>query len=142
MADAAHYAGFLGIWTLIPESCQYEQGDPPREATYRIAERGDELVFSMHWVDSEGKTHQMEFSGPPNGEPIPFDAGELADSLVVRAVSSRELTTAALSRGEELMVAQRQLDETGSAMRITQIVRFPNGSTEANVGVYRKNAAS
>ncbi len=142
MADVPLYAGFLGIWTLIPESCDYEQGEPPKEATYRIAEDGPRLVFSMHWVDSKGETHQHEFSGLPNGEPMPFNGGELADALVVHAVSARELTSSALSRGEELMVAQRQLDETGSAMRITQIVRFPGGSSESNVGVYRKSAAT
>ncbi|MCP4447184.1 MAG: hypothetical protein GY811_17820 [Myxococcales bacterium] len=142
MADTPLYAGFLGIWTLIPESCDYEQGEPPKEATYRIAVEGEELVFVMYWVDSDGSSQQVEFSGPPNGKPIPLDAGELADSLVVRAVSARELTTSAYSKGEELMVAQRQLDETGTAMRITQIVRFPNGSSECNVGVYRKSAAA
>lgn len=142
MADAPLYSGFLGIWTLIPESCDYEQGEPPVEATYRISEDGDTLVFVMHWVDDKGETHQLQFSGPPNGEPMPFNGGELADALVVTAVSARELTTSALSKGQELMIAQRQLDETGTAMRITQIVRFLNGSTESNVGVYRKNLAS
>tara|TARA_R110002096_G_scaffold16898_10_gene58011 strand:+ start:22665 stop:23093 length:429 start_codon:yes stop_codon:yes gene_type:complete len=142
MADAPLYAKFLGIWTLIPESCDYEQGEPPQEATCRIAKDGGNLAFAMHWVDIKGKTHQHEFSGPPNGKPMPFNGGELADALVVNAVSTRELTTSALSRGEELMVAQRQLDETGSAMRITQIVRFPGGSSQSNVGVYRKSAAS
>ncbi len=142
MDDNRPYAKFLGIWTLIPESCQYEQGDPPESATHRIAEDGGNLVFAMHWVDSKGNSHQMEFAGPPTGEAIPFDAGELADALVVRAVSARELTTSAMSRGQELMVAQRQLDETGTAMRITQIVRFPNGSSECNVGVYRKSVVA
>jgi len=143
MADVPLYAGFLGIWTLVPDSCDYEQGEPPKEATYRIGEEADDkLVFAMHWVDAKGETHQHEFSGEPNGKPMPFNGGELADALVVTAVSERELTTSALSRGEELMVAQRQLDETGSAMRITQIVRFPGGSSESNVGVYRKSAAS
>ena len=142
MADVPVYAGFLGIWTLIPESCNYEQGEAPKEATYRIAEDGAKLVFAMHWVDGKGKVHQHEFSGTPNGVPMPFNGGDLADSLVVSAVSARELTTSALSRGEELMVAQRQLDETGRAMRVTQIVRFPGGSNESNVGVYRKSAAS
>ncbi len=142
MSEAAVYAGFLGIWTLIPESCQYEQGDPPASATYRIAEDGDKLLFTMHWVDGTGETHQHEFSGVPDGVPVPFSGGELADQLVVRAVSPRELTSAALSNGEELMVAQRQLDETGTAMRITQVVRFQGGYTESNVGIYRKNLAS
>ncbi len=36
------------------------------------------------------------------------------------------------------MVAQRQLDDTGTAMRVTQLVRFPDGTHAANVSIYRK----
>ena len=140
MASTPLYAGFLGVWTLDPASCVYEQSEPPAEATYLISLDGEQLVFAMHWVDAQGESHQMQFSGPPNGKPMPFAGGELADSLVVRALSERELTTSAYSKGEELMVAQRQLDETGTAMRITQIVRFSNGYSESNVGVYRKSS--
>lgn len=133
------YAGFLGTWILLPESCDYEQGEPPASGTYRIEERDGRLEFAMDWTDSAGKTHHAEFSGVPDGRREPFDGGELADALSVTAVSARELTSAAYRNGAELMVAQRQLDDTGSAMRVTQLVRFLDGTHAANVGVYRKH---
>ena len=50
----------------------------------------------------------------------------------------RELNSYAYLNGHELMVAQRQLDDTAMAMRITQIVRLPDGSVLSNESIYRK----
>ncbi len=36
------------------------------------------------------------------------------------------------------MVAQRQLDDRGAAMRVTQLVRFDDGTTLANTSIYRR----
>lgn len=134
------YQGFLGTWTLDPGSCDYEQGEAPVEGTLRIEESQGTLEFLMDWTDAEGEHHQARMSGAPDGQIVPFAGGKLADAISVQAVSARELNTSAYWQGKELMLAQRQLDDTGQAMRITQVVRFPNGSTLANVGIYRKNA--
>ncbi len=92
----------------------------------------------MSWVDADGDSHHVEFSGCPNGLPFPFAGGDLADAMVITAVSARELNSAALYQGQERMTAQRQLDDTQMAMRITQVVRFADGALLANVGVYRR----
>ena len=132
------YEPFLGTWILIPESCRYEQGEAPRAGRYLISLDGTDLVFRAEWTDALGKAQHVEFRGPPDGSKIPFAGGELADALAIDAVSERELNSYAYLRGVELMVAQRQLDSTGSAMRITQLVRLPDGTSPANVSVYRR----
>ncbi|MCR9160776.1 MAG: hypothetical protein ACE37F_03930 [Nannocystaceae bacterium] len=133
------YEDFLGLWQLIPESCQYEQGDPPKAGTYRIEEMPDgTLEFTATWTDAEGKEGSVSFSGFPDGTKMPFNAGDLADALAIEAVSARELNSYAYLDGRELMVAQRQLDATGQAMRITQIVRLPSGESPGNVAIYRR----
>lgn len=138
--SAALYTAFLGTWTLDPSSCDYQQSEPPKEGTYRIEELGDTLRFTMRWVDDGDEEHLHSFQGPPDGQARPFEGGELADAIAIVAVSPSELTTLAFYQGRELMVAQRQLDATASAMRVTQIVRFLDGTSLANVGVYRRNA--
>lgn len=138
MDDDAVYAGFLGRWILIPESCDYEQGEAPRDGAYRIEAREGRLWFTMEWTEADGTTRRAAFDGVPDGVPVPFAGGEAADALSVHAVSRRELRSSAYWQGEELMVAQRQLDESGTAMRVTQIVRFRDGTRLANVAVYRK----
>jgi hypothetical protein len=133
------YEAFLGSWTLIPESARYEQGDPPRSGRYTIEEESPGVLrFTARWIDAEGKDAEVVFSGPADGSRTPFPGGELADALAIEAVSSRELNSYAYLDGKELMVAQRQLDDTGTAMRITQVVRLPDGTRPANVALYRR----
>lgn len=132
------YADFLGTWVLVPERCDYEQGDPPISGSYVIEEHDGALVFHIEWTDAAGETHSADFSGVPDGQPVPFAGGDLADALSVTAVSDRELWSSAYREGEELMVAQRQLDDTRTAMRVVQLVRFRGGTDAANVSLYRK----
>jgi len=133
------YASFLGSWTLIAESCRYEQGDPPRSGQYRIEEvEPGHVAFVAQWVDASGRERRITLRGPADGSRVPFSGGDLADELAIEAVSARELNSYAYFRGVERMVAQRQLDDTGQAMRITQLVRLPDGSRPANVSIYRR----
>lgn len=132
------YARFLGTWMLVPESCSYEQGDPPREGRYVIAEADGRLVFTIDWTDAAGVQHHVSFGGIADGTPVPFAGGELADALAISAPSQSRLDSVAYRRGEALMFAERQLDDAGSAMRVVQQVRLPDGSRPTNVSVYRR----
>ena len=135
------FADFLGTWILDPQTCEYEQGDPPTAGAYVIAiheTQTDRVSFEISWTDDSGESHQVEFSGPANGVPFEFSGGDLADQMVITAPSNRELNSSALYNGTERMTAQRQLDETRMAMRVTQVVRFPDGNRVANVGIYRR----
>lgn len=133
------YDRFLGTWILDTSSCDYEQGAPPQSGVYRIADDdAGVLHFVIEWVDAEGKAHDVSFSGPPNGEAMPFPGGDLADAFAITLVSPRELNSSAFYRGRELMVAQRQLDDTGNAMRVVQQVRLPDGTTPTNVAIYQR----
>jgi hypothetical protein len=132
------YAGFLGTWILDPTTCDYQQGEPPQAGSYRIEEDGEQLVLTMQWIDADDVNHEVAFTGIPNGEQVPFAGGDLADALSITAVSARELNSSAYWKGTERMLAQRQLDETGAAMRVTQVVFFPEGFHLANVAIYRK----
>ena len=134
----AKYADFLGTWLLIPESCQYEQGAPPRQGRYTIAEETGRLLFTIRWVDADGASHDVAFSGVPDGQPVPFAGGPLADALAISAPSDRRLDSSAFKDGELLMAAERQLDETRTSMRIVQQVRLPDGTRPTNISIYRK----
>ncbi len=130
------YAGFLGTWILQPHLSEYEQGDPPTAATYRITDVDGRIHFAIHQSDPDGSDHRVEFSGVADGKRVPFSGGELADELAIVAVSQRELNSYAYFQGKEVMVAQRQLDESGQAMRVIQLVRFQNGANVANTSLY------
>jgi hypothetical protein len=137
--EAPAYAAFLGTWALIPETCVYEQGQPPLAGTYRIEADDGLLRFTIEWGDIAGTSHQVTFGGRPDGIATPFAGGDAVDSMAITLVSPRDLRTSAYWRGQERMVAQRQLDAVGNAMRVTQLVRFGDGTSAANVAVYRRH---
>lgn len=130
------YKDFLGTWVLQPTACSYEQGAPPREGKYVIAEQDGRLVFTIDWMDAEGVRHHLSFAGTPDGRPAPFAGGALADALSIAAPSTRRLDSVAYKNGEALMFAERQLDETGQAMRVVQQVRLPDGTRPTNTSLY------
>lgn len=132
------YSGFLGQWQLNPESCQYDQEEIPKSGFYQISEKGDCLEFVIQWTDADDETHTVSFSGIPDGRKVPFNGGDIADELSVLAVSEKELNSYAYFKGKELLINQRQLDTSGQAMRVTQVVRLPDGGKISNVGIYQK----
>lgn len=141
------YAGFLGSWILDTSSCEFEQGDAPQAGSYSIVEQAPlsgssaqsiSLMFRTQWIDSEGTSQSAEFSGIPDGEPVPFNGGDLADALSVTIVSRRELNSAAFYKGHERMTVSRQLDDTGGALRLIQAVKLPNGEKPTNISIYRR----
>ncbi len=134
------YADFLGTWVLVPESCDFEQGEPPREGAYVIGERGENLRFEIRWTDRDGKADAAVFEAPADGTPQAFAGGDLADALKVEVVSARDVRKSASYKGKERMITQLQLDDTAAAMRVTQVVIFPDGGHLANVSIYRRAA--
>lgn len=135
---APPYAGFVGTWLLIPETCVYQQGPAPRAGRTTIEARDGALVVTMEWTAADGTLHRAELIGKPDGVAVPFAGGGAIDALAITAVSPRELRAVGTWRGERRMVSQRQLDTTGQAMRVTQVVWFPDGTQLADVAVYRR----
>ena len=68
MSEEKLYKDFLGSWQLIPDSCKYQQGEPPKSGEYHIEVDGELLVFKMIWTDSEDKKYEIQFSGVPDEE--------------------------------------------------------------------------
>ncbi len=132
------YQNFLGSWALDVDSCDFEQGDPPQTASYRISEDGDELVFEVDWIDVSGEAHHVSFRARPDGSLQPFKGGVLADSLSVTAVSESALHSSAYLNGVELMIAQRTLSNIGGAMHLVQTVKLPDGTTPTNRSTYHR----
>ena len=139
MSDTALFAGFIGTWILDPSSCQYEQGDPPAEGLYSISEMDGRLFFNIAWTDADGKDNDVAFKGLTDGVPVPFVVPGAVDEMSIHATSRRELRSTAFFENKPTMIAQRQLDESGRAMRVTQVVMFPDGERLANVATYIKS---
>ncbi len=136
------YADFLGIWDLDAATCVYEQSDPPSSGSYTISESKHGLTFRMAWTDTDGEQHVHSFSCMPDGQPKPFNGGELADAISVTAVSPVELNSAAFYQGRQLMTAARTLKDGGIVMEVRQSVLLPDGTQPTNFACYRRRPGS
>lgn len=133
---AASCERFFGTWILDVQSCRYQQGEPPQSGRYHIAADGDDLVFSLDWVDADGQAHAVSFRGRPDGSRAPFNGGPLADALAITLVSASQLNSSAFRGGVELMSAERTLSGNGQTMHIVQTVKLPDGTAPANHATY------
>lgn len=139
---APPYAGFLGTWLLIPQTCVYQQGPAPLAGRTTIAARDGALVIAMTWTAADGFEHRAELVARPDGVAAAFVGGDAIDALALAVVSPRELRATGTWRGARRMVSQRQLDATGQAMRVTQVVWFDDGTQLADVAVHRRHVPS
>ena len=138
MAEQPLYHQFIGHWTLLAESCVYEQGNAPTAGSYCIAEGEGGLLFTMRWTGAEGEQHDHSFTAPADGECHPFNGGALADALSVTAKSAQELNSAAFKDGKELMLAMRTLSSDGLFMDVKQSVRLPDLTEPSNFSRYKR----
>ncbi len=136
------YADFLGIWDLDPESCDYEQSEPPSSGYYTIREDKGGLTFDMVWIDAGGESHAHSFTGMPDGRSQPFNGGDLADAISITAASPVALNSAAFYQGRQLMTATRILKDGGSVMEVRQSVLLPDGTQPTNFACYRRRPGS
>ncbi len=136
MAHQKIYQDFLGVWELEPDTCIYQQSEPPRAGHYIISEVREGLNFQMSWTDASGEEQTHSFTGVPDGDARPFAGGELADSLSVSAPSVTELNTAAYFKDRELMSVKRVLLPGGTHMEVLQAVHLPDGTTPTNIARY------
>jgi len=137
MADLDH-KNFLGTWLLDPNSCNYEQGEPPQADRHHIAEDGGDLIITMDWTDAGGETHHASFRAPLDGSKIAFNGGPLADALQLTTPSSSELSLSAYCNGLELMTATRTFSADGSHLLLLQTVHLPDFTAPTNHGTYYK----
>ncbi len=140
MSEMPIYQNFLGEWVLVPDSCEYEQGEAPQAGFYAIQESGNELEFQMGWIDSEGEQHAHSFRCAADGEHYKFAGGDLADAISVTASSETSLDSSAFYQGTERMMAYRTLVDNGAVMEVIQKVCLPGGGALSNLAKYvRKN---
>jgi len=129
---------FLGAWELLPESSEYELGDPPAQGLYTISSDGDRYHFEIAWKTADGQRFESEFSGIPDGRPYAYEDSRVADALSLTRVDESSLDSESFRAGVRLAHARRALMEDGRMMRVTQSGQAPGGETFQNISYYRK----
>ena len=129
---------FLGKWALIKGSCVYEQGLPPLDGQYKVTQSNKDLIFQMVWLDNSGDKHEFTFQSRPDGLIIPFNGGDLADSLSTSKLSESELNTIAYKNGNKVMEVRRNLSNSLNQMTVSQTVFLSERDKPTNWSSYSK----
>lgn len=127
--------GFLGTWVLVPASCNFDLGAPPRDGRYRIERAGEGLKVSMKWADHAGTVRANSFEAVPDGRLYPGDGG--IDALSMVLTEDDVLDTLAYRDGEVMMVTRRVLSQDQRTMTVLMSGRRADGSLWENRAVYR-----
>jgi hypothetical protein len=125
-------------WTLIPELCIYEKGEPPRTGAYRIKVRGGVVDIQISWRDAHGHDHSIRFGGPCDGQPHASEQPGVAAVSFTR-VDDLTLDSAAFAAdGTEIMYARRRKSQDGELLSTLQRLRRDDGTTYCVSQVYQR----
>ena len=128
---------YIGTWTLVPELCIYEEGQPPLSGTYRISQSEGEVSISIDWEASDGSAHHIEFGAPSDGTRQPSSTPGSLDLSITR-VSPLILDSSAYAGADEVAYARRLASQDGLLLSTVQVGRRADGTSFRNFQVYRK----
>ncbi len=136
---------YIGTWTLVPELCIYEEGQPPLSGTYRTSQSEGEVSISIDWEASDGSTHHIEFGAPNDGTRQPLSTPGVASvdapgisHLSITRVSPLILDSSAYAGADEVAYARRLASQDGLLLSTVQVGRRADGTSFRNFQVYRK----
>lgn len=128
---------FLGHWVLDIDTCEYEQGEPPKFESHHLRVEDEFLIIDMNRTDADGEVHNLTFRTRVDGQRTPFAGGPLADEISA-TIEGNELSVSAYRAGTELMFAERHIADDGSALHLYQQVNLPDGTSPSNQATFRR----
>lgn len=128
---------FVGKWEL--RESDYENGEPPQNATYAIEYERNGYLVKMDWLTADGEPMRAEYFAVPDGEQYPLDNPQAENSTMSMVRVDEHTLDSTVKRGGEITAhTRRVLSEDGSTMTITQSTSTPDGNTFKNVSVYAR----
>jgi len=130
-------SGFLGVWHLIPEKCNYELGEPPLQGSYEIQREGDKLIFIMNWTDHQNKNNHVEFTETCDGLFHELEDKTFADEICLLLRDDGVLASQAKKDGKLTLSATREL-VSETELKVSMFGVTPAGGGFRNVSFYIK----
>jgi hypothetical protein len=130
---------FVASWQLFPEKGMYESGNRPKSGIYKIetTDNKKELAISFNWVTLENQAFSSAYRINVDGEEIPFDDRDLADSISATFVDALNFNVSFLRNGETILKVFYELLPNGY-LKITQHGNTPAGEPYINSEIYHK----
>ncbi len=127
----ANFDAFAGTWVLIPELSNYQTGQPPKAATYRIQPGDGDVAYEVEWTTESGEQKSQAFRTRLE------DDGE--DGAWSALTYPRTLASTVREGGVVVAHARRMLNSDGSRLEVLQIAFHADGSVASqNRSVYQR----
>lgn len=130
---------FIGKWVLLPDESKYENGVPPKEATYTFKKgEAKSLHVIIEWTDIEKKEFSIEYKITPDGQKRKFENPQIADEVMSEFVTQNQLNSYTYKAGKIIAFASRIIDKNGK-MEVIQRIYNSIGDSFDNVQFYEKD---
>lgn len=130
---------FLAAWQLYPEKGNYEFGERPKSAIYKIESTEDkkELAISHNRVTLENHAFSSHYKIIADGNLNEFDDHQLADKAQVTFSDSITLEIHFYSHGQAVLHVVHEIMPNGY-LKITQQGYREDGTAYTNSEIYHK----
>ena len=129
---------FAGTWQLIPELCQYQDGQPPRDCTYAITTRDQDVTCTLSWTDEHEKAHDLSYGGPMDGTVIALKGNKLEASFT--RIDAYRLDSSSYFDGRETAYAHRKVSQDHSLMVVLMVHHHKEDRSTRNFQIYRRSS--
>ena len=128
----------VGTWKLNVAMSKYSPGPAPKESTLTIESQPDGLKFTIHGIDSEGKTMHMEFSPKYDGKDYPATGLPNADTISLKKIDDYTIEIVTKKGGKPMMTATDVVSKDGKTRTSTRKGTNVKGQDVNNTIVYDK----
>ena len=130
---------FLASWQLFPEKGLYEFGNRPKSGIYKMeaTDNKRELAIHMNWVTLENQAFSASFRINTDGEEIPSEDPDLADTIKAEFIDALNFKVNFLKDSEPVLRVAYELLPNGY-LKITQAGTNADGTTYTNTEIYHK----
>lgn len=130
----AEISDFFGVWSLLPDSCDYGDLPPPGRAAYTVLPDGEQVAFWVAWTDADGQRLQAQYRCFVDGAPA-----DIGDGQQLRTWLEDGALISEVQRGGEVQHHQVcTLIENGQTMRVTQRATSADGDALTVTADYSK----
>ncbi|MBB3700106.1 hypothetical protein KMW28_14955 [Flammeovirga yaeyamensis] len=129
---------FLHTWELIPELSIYENGIPPKSASYTFKEgKEGKLDVSIQWIDAEDQSFTIDYTITPDGKRYDHENKAQANEVMSEFISYNQLNSYTYKGGELIVEAKRIIADNG-IMKVTRRMILSEEKSFTNLQFYKK----
>jgi hypothetical protein len=109
---------YVGTWKMNAAKGKFTKGEPSKEQTLVITEKGNDISVKINGTASDGTKQEFAYSVPSKGGPGKIESGTAYDGVVGKSVSPNERDMSYLKGGKTVYTAHSKVSADGKSMTV------------------------